>query len=121
VFDRRSHGYPAPTLESSSWEFIVGIGASIVLIAIGAILEYGLPNSIGPVHLGSIGQILMLVGVLGLAVAVLIAKPWARERDVAPPVERRPVEPEPQYVERRPVEPETEVVERRVVRDDRPW
>jgi hypothetical protein len=100
----------------------VGIGASIVLIAIGAILEYALPHRIGGVSLGSIGQILMLVGVLGLVVAVLVAKPWARST-AAPPVERRPVEPP---VERRPVEPEREVVvERRPVeeapRSNRPW
>jgi hypothetical protein len=61
----------------------MGIGASLFLIAIGAILKYALPGSVSGVHLGVIGVILMLVGALGLVVTLLIWGPWSR-----PPVDR---------------------------------
>ncbi len=71
----------------------MGIGASLFMIAIGAILKYALPGSIGGVHLGTIGVILMIVGALGLVVTLLI---WG-------PLARRPVEVEDEYVEPRRV------------------
>ena len=97
----------------------MGIGGSIFLIAVGAILEWALPNSIGGVHLGTIGVILMLVGILGLAVAVFIYGPRSRG-----PVEpsRAMAEPERDVAVERPVEREPEVVvERQVTRRNRPW
>jgi len=56
----------------------VGIGASIVLIAIGAILKYALPSSVLGINLAVIGVILMVVGVVGLAVTLLMWGPWHR-------------------------------------------
>jgi hypothetical protein len=97
----------------------VGIGASVFLIAIGAILEWAVPNSVHGVHLGTIGVILMLVGILGLAAAVFIYGPRSRG-----PVEpaRPMVEPEREVAVERPVERESDVVvERQVTRRDRPW
>jgi hypothetical protein len=97
----------------------MGIGASVFLIAVGAILEWALPHSVGGVHLGTIGVILMLVGILGLAAAVFIYGPRSRG-----PVEpARPVaEPEREVVVERPVERERDVVvEREAPRSDRAW
>lgn len=97
----------------------MGIGASVFLIAIGAFFEYALPHSVRGVHLGSIGVILMLVGVLGLVVAVFIYGPRSRGPMQAA---RREVEPERDLMVERPVEREPDVVvERRVSRRPRPW
>jgi hypothetical protein len=63
----------------------MGIGTSIVLIAIGAILAFGvvLDNTIGSttVEWSTIGWILMAVGALGLIVSVVLIS-TARRRDV---------------------------------------
>jgi hypothetical protein len=92
---------------------IVGIGGSVFLIAIGAILEYALPHSVGGIRLGSIGVILMIIGILGLAVAVLLTAPWSRGQ--AEP-SGRVVEPEPGVVQpEREVVVERHPVEREVV------
>jgi hypothetical protein len=78
----------------------VGIGASIFLIAAGAILAFALDVQLGGVDLDVIGWILMVAGVLGLIMTALI---WGRRREVvAPAVEERVVTREP--VEYRRVE-----------------
>lgn len=95
----------------------MGIGASIAMIAIGAIIKYALPGSVLGIHLGVIGVILMIVGVLGLAVTLLVFMPRSRR-----PVEyvREPmIDEDPRYVERGPVVEREPVVERPVRR--RPW
>jgi hypothetical protein len=69
----------------------MGFGASILLIAAGAVLRYGLDRSdYGSWNLHAIGVILMVVGVIGLAVSTLVWAPW-RERRTAV-VERAPDE-----------------------------
>ena len=73
----------------------MGIGASIFLIALGAILTFALNVDIGAVDIDVIGWILMAVGALGLVVTILI---WGRRRQV---VTTTPVE--EQEVVRRPV------------------
>jgi hypothetical protein len=78
----------------------VGIGASIFLIAVGAILTFALDISVGGVNLDVIGWILMVAGVLGLIMTALI---WGRRRTVVTPaVDQRVVTEEP--VEYRRVE-----------------
>ena len=79
----------------------MGIGASILLIAVGAILTFALDVSLGGVDLDVVGWILMLAGALGLVMTALI---WGRRRDVvtAAPTEERVVTEEP--VEYRRVE-----------------
>jgi hypothetical protein len=69
---------------------VVGIGASIFLIALGAILAFAVNVDLGGIDISVIGWILMLAGVLGLITFTLI---WGRRRTVvAPaPVERREV------------------------------
>lgn len=48
------------------------IGASIFLIALGAILKYAVADSIDQVDLGTIGLILMAAGVLGLVIGLFM-------------------------------------------------
>ena len=50
----------------------MGIGVSIFLIAVGAILAFAVDVSTGGIDLNTIGVILMVVGVVGLAVTMLI-------------------------------------------------
>ena len=50
----------------------MGIGVSIFLIALGAILAFAVNVSSGGMDLNTIGVILMVVGVIGLAVTMLI-------------------------------------------------
>jgi len=50
----------------------MGIGVSIFLIALGAILAFAVNVSSGGIDLNTIGVILMVIGVVGLAVTMLI-------------------------------------------------
>ena len=78
----------------------MGIGTSIFLIAVGAILTFALNASIGGLDLDVVGWILMAAGVLGLIMTTVI---WGnRRREVVTtrePTEYRRVE------ERRDVRP----------------
>jgi hypothetical protein len=70
----------------------VGIGASIFLIALGAILTFALDLHIGGLNLDIVGWILMAAGVIGLIMTTLI---WGRRREVVTttaPTEYRRVE-----------------------------
>lgn len=57
----------------------MGIGASIFLIAVGAILTFALNVTVAGLNLDIVGWILMAVGALGLIMTALI---WGRRRDV---------------------------------------
>ncbi|AEB43722.1 MULTISPECIES: DUF6458 family protein [Micromonospora] len=78
----------------------MGIGTSIFLLAVGAILTFALNASIGGLDLDVVGWILMAAGVVGLIMTTLV---WGRRREVVAtteePVEYRRVE------ERRDVAP----------------
>ncbi len=74
----------------------MGIGTSIFLIAVGAILNYAVTDSISGVELSTIGVILMIVGIAGLLISLLYTLIWAdRSRDVGVVRDR--------YVERDPL------------------
>ena len=60
----------------------MGIGTSLVLIAVGAILKYAVTISVSGVSLQTVGVILMLVGAAGLLLS-LIWMAMSRRRDVA--------------------------------------
>lgn len=57
------------------------IGASLVLIAIGAILKYAVTTSVSGVNLATVGVVLMVVGVVGLVLSMVLAT-TARRTDV---------------------------------------
>jgi hypothetical protein len=60
----------------------MGIGASIFLIAVGAILAFALDLAVGGVNLDMVGWILMGAGVLGLLWSLIAMNSAGTRRDV---------------------------------------
>jgi hypothetical protein len=58
----------------------VGIGTSIFLIAVGAILKYAVTADVSGIDLDVVGVILMVVGVIGLLLSLLWMTIWADRR-----------------------------------------
>jgi hypothetical protein len=58
----------------------VGIGSSIFLIAVGAILKYAVTADVSGVDLDTVGVILMIVGVIGLLISIFWMTVWADRR-----------------------------------------
>ena len=56
----------------------MGIGVSIFLLAVGAILAFAVNTTVSGVDIHVIGYILMAVGVLGLVMTMLIWGPRSR-------------------------------------------
>jgi uncharacterized protein DUF6458 len=71
----------------------MGIGTSVVLIAVGAILKWAVTDTISGVSLATIGVILMVAGVIGLLFSLFFASAWADRRGAV--VRDRVVEREP--------------------------
>jgi hypothetical protein len=68
---------------------VVGIGTSLFLIAVGAILYFAVNATISGLEIATIGLILMIVGVIGLLISLFLmsrARPAqrtvVRDRDV---------------------------------------
>ena len=59
----------------------MGIGTSILLIAIGAILKYAVTASVSGVELGTVGVILMVVGIIGLVLSLIWMSMAGRRRE----------------------------------------
>lgn len=57
------------------------IGASLFLIAVGAILKWAITDEVNGVNLTTIGVILMVVGVIGLVLSLILAS-MRRRTDV---------------------------------------
>jgi hypothetical protein len=57
------------------------IGAGLLLIAVGAILRFGIATvSTHGIAIHTIGDILMIVGVLGVVLWLVVSAPWNRRR-----------------------------------------
>jgi hypothetical protein len=54
----------------------MGIGVSVFLIAVGAILAFAVHVTASGVDLATIGWILMAVGAIGLVVALVVMNGW---------------------------------------------
>ena len=75
----------------------MGIGVSLILIAVGAILTWAVETTVSGVDLNAVGVILMVVGFVGLVISLIFWSSWGagypgggRRRtttidDVAPP------------------------------------
>jgi len=75
----------------------VGIGFSIFLFVVGAILTFAVEVDTSGFDINTVGIILMVGGLLGLFASVLLwssFSPWSRRRTVAGDaiVEERPIE-----------------------------
>ena len=58
----------------------MGIGTSIFLIAVGAILRYAITENVEGVELDVVGLILIIVGIVGLVLSFLWMTMWADRR-----------------------------------------
>lgn len=54
----------------------MGVGTSIFLIAIGAILDFAVNVTTNAVNLHTVGLILMIVGAIGLVVSLIFWNSW---------------------------------------------
>jgi hypothetical protein len=79
----------------------MGIGTSILLIAVGAILKYAVTAHVSGVDVNTVGVILMVVGAAGLVLSLLWMTIWADRRRGAvagePVARERVVERDPYY------------------------
>jgi hypothetical protein len=94
----------------TEWEDTVGIGGSIFLIALGAILAFAVHASLGFVSIQVVGWVLMAAGAVGLILTLWFWNSRRRtvvDRPVERPVVERPVAPS------QPMTPDDEVVEER--------
>ena len=62
----------------------MGIGTSIFLIAIGAILYFAVNADISGLELSTVGLILMIVGILGLVISLYMMSMATRRRGAPP-------------------------------------
>jgi hypothetical protein len=58
------------------------IGASIFLIAVGAILRYAVDVTVSGIEIQTIGLILMIAGVVGLLIGLFLLTQAGRRRDI---------------------------------------
>jgi Domain of unknown function (DUF6458) len=54
----------------------VGIGVSILLIAVGAILIWGVTGEVSGVDIDAVGVILLIVGVVGIVLSMVFWSSW---------------------------------------------
>jgi len=54
----------------------MGIGASLFLIAVGAVLAFAVTNQVNGVDLVTVGWILMIVGALGALLSAIFWSSW---------------------------------------------
>jgi hypothetical protein len=54
----------------------VGIGVSILLVAAGAILIWGVTGEVGGIDIDAIGVILLIVGAIGLLLSMVFWSSW---------------------------------------------
>ena len=71
----------------------MGISVSILLIAVGAILTWGVTAEAEGLDVNAIGVILMIVGILGLVISMLFWSSWGGFRRRATYVESGPARP----------------------------
>jgi hypothetical protein len=62
----------------------VGIGTSIFLIAVGAILYFAVNADISGLEVSTVGLILMIVGILGLIISLYLMSMASRRRPGEP-------------------------------------
>jgi hypothetical protein len=73
----------------------MGIGSSLFLIAVGAILTFAVDADVSGIEISTVGLILMIVGVIGLLISLFFLGEWrSRHRTV---VEDRPVARDREY------------------------
>jgi beta-lactamase regulating signal transducer with metallopeptidase domain len=74
----------------------MGIGTSLILIAVGAILRFAVTDSVSGIDLATVGLILLIIGIIGLLISLFYAQLWTRGRDTVVTRDRY-VDPPPRY------------------------
>jgi hypothetical protein len=64
----------------------MGIGVSLILIAVGAILTWAVDATVSGLDINTVGVILMVVGVVGLVLSLMFWSSWG---GVGGPARRR--------------------------------
>jgi thiol:disulfide interchange protein len=64
--------------EPLNTEAVMGIGAGLFLVAIGAVLTFAVNATVSGINIQTIGVILMIVGVVGIALDLAIFAPRRR-------------------------------------------
>ncbi len=80
----------------------MGIGTSIFLIALGAILKFAVTATVSGIELATVGTILIVVGIIGLLISLMFLMQAGRGRGRGAIVEREPVVERERVVERDP-------------------
>lgn len=99
----------------------MGLGVSLILIAVGAILTWAVNADVSGLNVTAVGVILMIVGLVGFLLALAFWSTWwgpgyFRRYSTATgpaPVRRRRVAPRGRYVDGPAGEVEEEIVEER--------
>ena len=72
----------------------MGLGTSIFLIAVGAVLRYAVTATVSGINIHTVGTILIIVGIVGLVLSLLYMFAWSGRRGGRHRVvERDPYEP----------------------------
>jgi cytochrome c oxidase subunit IV len=74
----------------------MGIGTSLLLIAVGAILRFAVTDSVSGINLATVGLILLIVGIVGLIISLFMTQMWNRGGDTVVTRDRY-VDPPPRY------------------------
>jgi hypothetical protein len=74
----------------------MGLGSSLFLIAVGAILRYAVTDNLSGVNLTTVGLILMIVGIVGLVLSLFLMLVPRRTETVVTR-DRSYVDPPPRY------------------------
>ena len=69
----------------------MGVGTSLFLLAVGAILYFAVSATVSGVSIATVGLILMIVGGIGLLASLFLTSVWADRRHDDAVVDRRPV------------------------------
>jgi hypothetical protein len=72
----------------------MGIGTSIFLIAVGAVLKFAVTDSVSGVDLATVGVILMIAGAIGLLISLFWLSSWTDRRRGTVVEERRVRDPD---------------------------
>jgi beta-lactamase regulating signal transducer with metallopeptidase domain len=73
----------------------MGLGSSLLLIAVGAILRYAVTDNLSGVNLATVGLILLIVGIVGLVLSLFLMLVPRRQETVV--TRDRYADPPPRY------------------------
>ena len=73
----------------------MGIGSSLFLIAVGAILYFAVDADVSGIEISTVGIILMVIGIIGLLISLFFLGEWRRRNRTV--VEDRPVARDREY------------------------